>query len=807
MVARLSRLFIIAVVVLTLLLPSLAFAEEASNDEVLLNLSSDKSSYEIGDTATFSLQITNQGSIDLSQVQYEFELPAGMDAQNLLQLSQKVGEVSAGETKTYEIRAVVTSPSTVEDDSAVNNSEEAKNGENEQNDLPDTGDLNLLLAVVLVAGASFVVALVASVKSRKKVLSTLLVVGLASSVGLTTVQIAYANEQQRTTLGVEQSIDVNGKKEMAAVVISYVTNSEGDSDNTDTPEGIVYQEGVQVFSNDEWGELSSDGLSATLFSDKAQDVQVGDVIALVASDSNPDGSSMLVEQISPSSDGVVINGSSVKYEQVIKSINVSGSVNAESSQFVPAEDISILNNTAANNARIGIEADDSMELGALDLEVADGCVVSIDPVVNYDIDINGFDVRVLDVSISCPAYFDLEYSGTTELLDKRLGTVRIPTEIGITIGADLYATATASGEVAIHTEITPVIGVAYEDDGLSPYSDTGEFMYEGEFSAQVKAGVRSLLVIGLAGFDIVDFGPEFGGVIQGDLIVRNPELTCCNLAAWMYADVVVGESEDSLCNFLGLTNRSSVIDESNSPKWDKHVENGIEVPECTYSEETPTDPDDEYQPELDDNGYGEEPILDNLTGPTAYHNKLVEPFNINAGHSVSIGDGSVSSSVAIGYSCSPGTIFKLTKSNSAGEVISEQVNAFIGSGRPAHGDYVWEIEVLCGRVTVHEITAWSPPPVSLGTCESVAYPLHISKTNIEMNVGETVHLTSTNNLAEILGEDPGFDPSWSTSDSSVAKVDSEGNVTALRSGAATISVEYGNAGGVGFERTCQVVVQ
>ena len=84
MIARLSRLVIVAVVTFSLLLPSMAFAGETSNDELLLKLSSDKSSYEVGDIATFSLQITNKSNVDLLQSQYDFELPSGMQAQNLL---------------------------------------------------------------------------------------------------------------------------------------------------------------------------------------------------------------------------------------------------------------------------------------------------------------------------------------------------------------------------------------------------------------------------------------------------------------------------------------------------------------------------------------------------------------------------------------------------------------------------------------------------------------------------------------------------------------------------------------------------
>lgn len=812
MIARLSGLFIVVVATITLILPTAAFAEEASNDELLLNLSSDKSSYEIGDTATFSLQITNQGNNEITQAQYDFELPAGMEAQNLLQLSCDVGTIAKGETKSYEIQAFVSSTPAAEVNDSVDNNKSGDNGsenaKDNKNILAKTGDDNPLLIIILIVGAGFAIALIASIKSNKKLLSSFLIVGLAASACLTATQIAYADEQ-RTSLEVDHDINIDGKASMASVTVSYLSSSKDNAGGTGTPEGIVYQDNVLVFSSDNWEKLSSDGLSATLLSDDAQNVNVGDVVALEASEFNPDGASIVVEHISDSNDGVVVSGSAAKYEQVIKSINVSGTVKAGASQFVPAEGVVVLDgSTTRGYARIGVEADNAVDLGEFDLEVAEGCVVSINPTINYDIDIDGLDIHTLDISASCPAAFTLEYNDTTEMSDKLLGSVRIPTEIGITIGADLYVTASASGEVSVHAEITPNVGVSYEGGELSPYADAGEFLYDGMFSAQVRAGVRPAIVIGVVGLDIVDFGSEVGGVIQGDLIVRNPELTCANLAAWMYADISIGESEGTVCNMLGLTNRFSVIDENNSPKWDKHVENGIEVPECTYIEEQPSDPtEDDYQPELGDNGYGEEPILDNLTGPSAYHNKLVEPFNIYAGHSVSIGDGSNFSSLAIGYSCDPGTIFKLTKLDSEGNTIDEEINAFVGFGRPWHGDYVWKIEVLCGRVTINEITAWSPPPVSLGTCESVAYPLHISDTNLTMSVGEMVQLTSTNDLSKILGEDPGYVPSWSSSDSSVVKVDDDGNVIALSSGTAIISVEYGNTGGVGFERTCEIRVR
>jgi len=65
MTGRISRLVTALFLFSLLLLPSVALAQEASNNEVSLNLSSDKSEYNVGDIATFTLSVTNVGDSDI----------------------------------------------------------------------------------------------------------------------------------------------------------------------------------------------------------------------------------------------------------------------------------------------------------------------------------------------------------------------------------------------------------------------------------------------------------------------------------------------------------------------------------------------------------------------------------------------------------------------------------------------------------------------------------------------------------------------------------------------------------------------
>ncbi|HJI80496.1 MAG TPA: Ig-like domain-containing protein [Eggerthellaceae bacterium] len=801
---RISVLFMSLFLFCLLFLPSFAFAEESSNEDVNVFFSSDKSEYSVGDIATFSLKITNTGQHDITSSNFSVELPSGMQAINLFDLKRDLDTLPSGDSESFEIRAQVVSPLLV--DQIDNTSDNSESRILDQNgDLPATGDdafLYVLLFFILVAGG---VGVVASAKTRHFLLSALLTVGVVGTFTVSASQYAFADDFHKS-LSVSQNVIISGVSKNATVTFNYSLSSSNNPDEGETPDGIVYQDGVKVFSENEWNNLSDDLLSAVITADNAGGIKIGDILALEPSNVHPDGAAIVVEEVVVSDEGVKVSGSQATYEQLIKSINISGE-SSEVINFIPEEGITVLSDQAVSRMAKSNESG-SYPLEALNVEIAEGCSVSLSPSIIYNINIEGSDVNSFDVAANCEASFNLNYSDSTSFLNKKLGEMTISTGTPITIGVDLYVNMTASGEVEINAVASSRAGVTYSsDNGLSPYVDNTDFSYSASFDAELKAGIRTDVILGIFYIDLIDFGPEFGGVVHGALLQRAPDFVCADMSAWFYADIVVGESEGTLINLCGISDRFNVLDENNSPKWNKHVENGIEVPECTWKEQEESwDPgSDTYIPELEDNGYGEEPILENLTGPTSYYNKLVEPFNVNAGHSVSIGDGSLSSAVAIAYSCDPGTVFRLIKKDSTGTVLSEETEAFVGSGRPWHGDYVWEIEVLCGRVTVREIIAWEPPIVSLGTCDAIAYPLHISKTSLNMQIGEKSKLECANDFQSILGEDPGFILEWSTSDPDVVEVDENGNLTAIGVGKATITLTYGL--GIEYERTCEVVVE
>lgn len=233
MVTRISRLFIALMAMFALLVPSLAFAEEASSDGVFFNLASDKQEYDVGDTATFSLQIANNSSEEMSAVEYSLELPPGMEALNLLQLSQNVGSVASGETKNFEIKANVTEQPIADADDFPDSSEDGQQDSGELAKTGDTSGIVFILMGLAIAGAG--VAIVIGVKGRHTTLSVLLAVGLAGSVSLAASPYAFADEVNKS-LSVKQDISVVGKACSAYATLSYAVDS---TDGSEEPEETI----------------------------------------------------------------------------------------------------------------------------------------------------------------------------------------------------------------------------------------------------------------------------------------------------------------------------------------------------------------------------------------------------------------------------------------------------------------------------------------------------------------------------------------------------------------------------------------
>lgn len=136
------------------------------------------------------------------------------------------------------------------------------------------------------------------------------------------------------------------------------------------------------------------------------------------------------------------------------------------------------------------------------------------------------------------------------------------------------------------------------------------------------------------------------------------------------------------------------------------------------------------------------------------------------------------------------------------------------------GDYsTLTIEVLVGRMKVWSLRGWKGtqgvvPEVQILHCEQFDYPIHFESNTIELKVGQTYQLKSTQTVTSIydaIGAEYEGSNDWAyrSSDRDIAWVDGNGLITAESPGTVTINVCYGAeplTTRAGFNRQCKVIV-
>lgn len=113
---RICRAVVFAALAVMLLVPQLAWAsnndfDSGDDQNIVLSLSSDKSSYEEGERAEVKLTIENSGGSDLGEVAYTFKLPEEMVATESGSLTGTIANIGAGESSEITLEADVISSS------------------------------------------------------------------------------------------------------------------------------------------------------------------------------------------------------------------------------------------------------------------------------------------------------------------------------------------------------------------------------------------------------------------------------------------------------------------------------------------------------------------------------------------------------------------------------------------------------------------------------------------------------------------------------------------------------------------------
>lgn len=819
-----------------LLSPTAVFA---STGDVAVSLTSDAGEYATGDSVELTVSVKNETDGAIKDVQWSVTLPDGMELEEGEAAEGELDLLHADEVYSTTLNAIVVDASSVtqpaDDDVNVQDSTHVQDNANVQNSaqqdtqedggesLAATGDgvTRACIALVVIGAVLVGCGLVAKRSVRRGgAFALLLFVTAAGSLFM--ANNAYADTLSATSTC---SMVVNGKEVSASLSVSYVqgNGSTGDASYSYTLQEDVTEISDYSFSNDSYfvsaGEVA---------------VNVGDKVTFSATEENPFGAAGVVTALEPQADGTVL----ILFEQATDPTEYFESLSAHSDGLELSSAEYYINGSTTESSASDImplsivdtdgtwEPEDGSLSNSSRIDLGDGNYIEVkfetDPTIAYDIEwsmIGGLKQCDLDIDgvFTVTAGAHVQNEDASEYLS--LLNASFPIAYGFSIDVPIDALVTLEGDIEA--------SVDYEFDASLKYQNEGWIVTDNSeattsFYAEAHARVGARLGVEFKWFlmTIVDAGIEAGGDATASTTLHDDvDLLCSDVQAYAYLSIDAGTRTDWL-SFFGLTYSEELITEQNSPfVYAGHWENLIEVDACTYGSDDSSEPDDSedlfnptipsgfeddgsLHPELEDNGYGTDIVIDYTGG---YQNGLAEPFNILEGTSLTVT--ATEEETSIWFYCDPGTVYRLTSWDYTTESYKTVVTVWPGGAYQAADKYC-RIEVLCGRVTVHGIQSWGGDPIfTKGTCEICPYPLRLSRLSLDMSVGEQVSLV-TNDSFDAL-DDYSQDAElfqWMSSDTSVARVDSNGNVTAVGSGTATITVYSPSWITNCFSRSCTVTV-
>lgn len=586
---------------------------------------------------------------------------------------------------------------------------------------------------------------------------------------------------------------------------------------------VEYQDDVVVVKDYFVGELGF------VVESSRYSLKEGDKVVFVPTDENPQGSAGLVIEAVHNE----MEQTTIEYEQATTPSEIFKSISICESGLMPdlsdvefADGVEVLNDAA--RAALSRE---SISLGKMKLKVpiADGVKCDVEFAPTFDINWKWSWASGLErcqLGIGNEATIGLSLEGFEEKpLEKTIPINKKPIKIPLSHGAYVYFNLnleiSVSGEASLNVTMAQSQGVRYEKGHFSMYKE-GSFETEANVEASAKAGVAPAAILCLLSVELCDLQLGVGGKAKGETTLRDTGMKCNNVSLYVYGGLSAGHNTFWM-NAIGLTyDFPEFWNEDHSPfSWKAHFEDGEKVLECTYEKGGPVDPDipdvpdvpdePDYSepdvPEIVDNGYGEEPSFGDrgmIMGPI-----LVEPFNVNAGNAITLGEIGAPAPVLSfwligGWECTPGTVFLMKYYDSNGDLQSEEVKTSADGWTMTGTRYPNEpltVEVLYGRVTITEISGFSPIPYSRDVVPVVDYPMQISAVRLNMVVGSTDQLLLSMH-ENMQGHEWAGSVAWESSDPSIAIVDEFGAVEAISPGTATIVARWGSL----YERKCLVSV-
>ena len=530
----------------------------------------------------------------------------------------------------------------------------------------------------------------------------------------------------------------------------------------DAPTDVEYTSDVVDASVSEV-DVRDDGMTVALEGSEA-DVQVGDIVMIDPTEELPFGSAVKVEEVSSSGGVTTVEGVVPEPAEVYDSVIINEEYDKEDllAGGASLQSIELTDEGISIDEDLGVYGKVTGSLTINDFEGHAFVFVPPGLLAKY--------FGYVDVDFEADLTVDLDFS--ISALPSNLKKIRLGSPIplpycgvpGWGLNVVFYLNTDVSGHIIVTTDIQ--MSTSAHRDLIGDIDQTTKSSTRTFDSVSIavdgKIGPSAVVALMLLDEPVFDVGAEFGAAAKVES-TQHPGLTCGDAAIWLYGEAFaefVGEMTDS----AKVT--ATIFDEDNSPlEMGIHVENGELVPECTWdpgADEEPgegsgsTDPDFDGIPEMEDEGWGTEPIW---TTDEEGRATIAEPFYIEAGTRMVITTRDDHSASAMFGTEDDTLVIRKWQSHVDGASETDYlINDVMYPWSTLNGIATYTFDVLYGRVKVWSMTGYGradnpdymPPIIRFEKIETPEYPVATSVNSIELKVGETYEVSASSTLNQLL---------------------------------------------------------
>lgn len=546
----------------------------------------------------------------------------------------------------------------------------------------------------------------------------------------------------------------------------------GPDDSPDEPAGIEYDD--KVVDGGGYIRASADGTEVTMPTEAAGDIAVGDIVLFDQTLDNPGGLAIKVTDIDTTGSTTTVSGELPRLTEIYDEYDVEETAYIDPANFQPAPGITVLADepigTLAGDEHYGKSI--PLDLGTIDLEEYGSISgkLTLKPGVIFKANI--FD----EIKLGVIGTADFKGEVNVQALPSDLRHIEIGQApiLGIKDwGAVVvfYLNMDLSGNLTVTTGIKYEASISSEHGPDTYVKPTGTTL-----SAQVDAeiGLEANAAFKLFGWSLGETGLEAGMHGTASTIDRpNSALVCTDFSSYLFAtfswDVLEGID---LKDIAHLDGEKEIFNRDNSPlKAEIHFENGERVDACTWKEgsdeEGPDpdspgggtgiiDPDYDGIPEMEDEGWGTEPIWTVGEDGGA---ELAEPFYVEAGTRLTFTTREDQRAGAHFEIEGDTLVIRTWESHITDKYERDYImNNVIDPCSTLNGIATWTYEVVYGRMEVWGMSgtgkgdnpAYMPPVLTFEKIDVPEYPVTTSVNTVNVKVGEEVTLSAQSALNDVL---------------------------------------------------------